>query len=472
MRLLVDDDRDDLGRLQRRDHELSGVRRPHDDVDLLAADLVSHRGDARATQAHAGTDRVDALIVGLDRDLGAQAGVAGAGLELEQPVLDLGDLELEELHEELGRGARQHELRAAGAAVDAQQEGLDAVAHAQVLARDLLVARQHGLHAADLDDRVAALHALDRAGDEEFLAVEEVVEHLLALGVADPLQDDLLGGLGADAAEVDRLELFLDVVADLHVGAQLAGVDDAHLGLVVHDLLVEHYQPAALRGVITRIAVDRHHHVGIVVDAFLGRRGQGGFERGKNDLLGDVLLTRQGIDKQQDLAAHFSKTSTSTVSKLGHQACFLDVVEGQQHFALLGAQRHRAVLHPLDHTHEIALIADRQRKADLRLLAGKAFEVGQLLERAIEAGRGHLEPVVVDVLDLEHALQLVAYGGAIVDRDAALDVEEDAQQAALGRELDIHEFVSQSGHHLLDQSLDVRSHLPAPPLRRHIGHHK
>ena len=110
--------------------------------------------------------------------------------------------------------------------------------------------------------------------------------------------------------------------------------------------------------------------------------------------------------------------------------------------------------------------------AILRLLAGKAFEVGQLLERAIEAGRGHLEPVVVDVLDLEHALQLVAYGGAIVDRDAALDVEEDAQQAALGRELDIHEFVPQSGHHLLDQSLDIRSHLPAPPLRRHVGRHK
>ena len=53
-----------------------------------------------------------------------------------------------------------------------------------------------------------------------------------------------------------------------------------------------------------------------------------------------------------------------------------------------------------------------------------------------------------------------------------LDVEEDTQQAALGRELDIDEFVSQSGHHLLDQSLDVRSHLPAPPLRRHVGRHK
>ena len=63
--------------------------------------------------------------------------------------------------------------------VDAQQESLDAITNAQILARDLLIARQHRFHATDLDDRAAALHALDGAGYEEFLAIEEVVEHLL-----------------------------------------------------------------------------------------------------------------------------------------------------------------------------------------------------------------------------------------------------------------------------------------------------
>ena len=51
-------------------------------------------------------------------------------------------------------------------AVDAQQVGAHAVADAQVLLRDHLVARQHRLDPARLDDRVAALHALDGAGDE------------------------------------------------------------------------------------------------------------------------------------------------------------------------------------------------------------------------------------------------------------------------------------------------------------------
>src|SRR5258705_395719 len=45
-----------------------------------------------------------------------------------------------------------------------------AVAHPQILLGDHLVARQHRFHAPDLDDRVAALDALDRAVDELFAA--------------------------------------------------------------------------------------------------------------------------------------------------------------------------------------------------------------------------------------------------------------------------------------------------------------
>ena len=57
---------------------------------------------------------------------------------------------------------------------------------------------------------------------------------------------------------------------------------------------------------------------------------------------------------------------------------FLDVVEAAAALALRSVRkRHRVVLHPLDHAHEIALIADRQRQADLRLLAGETFEIGQ-----------------------------------------------------------------------------------------------
>ena len=100
-----------------------------------------------------------------------------------------------------------------------QQVGTHTVADAQVLLGDHLVARQHGFESARLDDGVAAFHALDDAGDEVLLALEEIVEDLLALGVADLLEDDLLRGLRADAAEFLRLERFLDEVTDLGIRA-------------------------------------------------------------------------------------------------------------------------------------------------------------------------------------------------------------------------------------------------------------
>ena len=114
-----------------------------------------------------------------------------------------------------GAIARQDELRALRRAVDLHHVGAHAVAHAQHLLLDQLVARDHALDAAGLDDHVAALDALDRAGQQVVLALEEVVQDLLALGVADLLQDHLLRGLRADAAELDRLERLLDDVAEL-----------------------------------------------------------------------------------------------------------------------------------------------------------------------------------------------------------------------------------------------------------------
>ena len=47
------------------------------------------------------------------------------------------------------------------------------------------------------------------------------LQDLLALGVADALQEHLLGGLRADAAELDRLDRLLDEVLELGVGLAL-----------------------------------------------------------------------------------------------------------------------------------------------------------------------------------------------------------------------------------------------------------
>src|SRR4029079_12264704 len=98
----------------------------------------------------------------------------------------------------------------------------------------------------------------DRADEDLLAAREEVVEQLLALGVADLLQDDLLGRLRADPADRDRLDLLLDVVVDLDVGDLLErlemedfGVGQLQAGIVRNDV------PAPERLVLAGLAVDR-----------------------------------------------------------------------------------------------------------------------------------------------------------------------------------------------------------------------
>src|SRR5690242_1179161 len=100
--------------------------------------------------------------------------------------------------------AGQEDLRAAHLAGDAQDQAADAVTDADHLARYLLVAANDTLGAAKVDDDVPELHALDDAGDDFARAVLELLILALALGIADLLEDHLLGGLGGDPAELDR----------------------------------------------------------------------------------------------------------------------------------------------------------------------------------------------------------------------------------------------------------------------------
>ena len=244
------------------------------------------------------------LSSGEHRDLGADAGVARRRLDLEQLLLDLGHLELEQLHDELRRGARQDQLRAARLAVDLHHPGAHAVADAQVLLRDHLLARQQRLQAARLDDRAAALHALHRAGHQLVAARQEVVQDLLALGVADALQDHLLGGLRADAAELDVSSRLLDDVVELGVGlaASCASSTDSICARVPVGRVVGHHLPAAERLVVAGVAVDRDAHVDVLGVLLLGRRGERHLERAEDDVARHVLLARQHVHQHHQFA--------------------------------------------------------------------------------------------------------------------------------------------------------------------------
>ena len=243
-------------------------------------------------------------VVGLDRDLGARARVAGRSLDLEQPLLDLRDFQLEQLDQEFRGDTRQHQLRSAAAAIDLQEEGPHAITDAQIFLGDHLVARQYRLDPAGLDDRVATFDALDRAGNQVLLARQEVIEDLLALGIADLLQDHLLRGLRADPTELDRLQRLLDVFVELDIRDQGTGLFQRHLAIGSFQDLVGHHMPAAEGAVVPAVAVDLHAYVNVLAEALLGRGRERLFQRGEHDVLLDVLLARQRIYQQQDLSAH------------------------------------------------------------------------------------------------------------------------------------------------------------------------
>ncbi len=110
-------------------------------------------------------------------------------------------------------------------------------------ARDLRVAPDHALGAAQIDDDMAELDALHHAGDDLAHPVLEFLELALALGIADLLEDDLLRCLRLDAAKLDRGERIHDIVADHRALLELLRVLDRDLLEIIVDRL-DHFDDA------------------------------------------------------------------------------------------------------------------------------------------------------------------------------------------------------------------------------------
>src|SRR5690606_15134825 len=176
------------------------IGRPLDDVDLLALQFVHHRLDAAAAHADAGADRIDGIVVGQHGNLGAAARIAGDGADLDDAVIDFRHFLGEQLGHELRMRARQENLWPARLAAHVVDIGAHAVALAEGLARQQLVAADDRLGAAEIDRHVAVFHALDLAGDD--LADAGLVFGVLplALRLAPRLHHHLPGRLGPDAA--------------------------------------------------------------------------------------------------------------------------------------------------------------------------------------------------------------------------------------------------------------------------------
>src|SRR4029077_9747215 len=299
--LLVHQNLADLGRRQRIDDEVGGVVRPRDDVDLLALQLLHDGLHAADAHADAGADRVDRAVVAQHGDLGAAAGIAGDRLDLDDVVVDFRHFLHEQLGHELRMAARQEDLRAARLLAHVEDVGAYPVVHPQRLAGDGFVAADHAFGALQVDGDVAVVDPLDDARHDLADAVLEFLVLPLALAFAHALGDDLLGGLGGDAAEIDRRQLIGQEVADLRLGIAALRFDQRHLGVLVLDRVGHLHVAQELD--LARLAVDLGADV--VLQPILGAAGllDGLLHRLEHFLALDALLAGDHVGHLQHLQA-------------------------------------------------------------------------------------------------------------------------------------------------------------------------
>ncbi len=192
----------DSCRLQSVDDEGGGVFRPRNDVDLFALQFLHHRLNAATLHADAGADGVDGGIMADHADLGTAARITGGGLDFDDAVINFGHFLREQLAHEIGAGAAEENLRTAVVAFHLADQRPHTLTHTGSFAGDLLIAADHTFGAAEVDDHVAEFDRLDDAGDDFACAVLEFFELTLTLCIADLLEDDLLGALRVDAAQI------------------------------------------------------------------------------------------------------------------------------------------------------------------------------------------------------------------------------------------------------------------------------
>ena len=189
--------------------------------------------------------------------------------------------------------ARQEDLRSAQLLAHVVDVGADAVALAEILARDQLVAPDDRFGPAQIDHDMAELDPLDDAVDDFGDAVLVFLVLPAALGLAHLLDDDLLGGLRRDAAEIDRRQRIDDEIADLLFRIDPGGMLRRDLRALVLDFLGD--LAIARQQDLAVVAVDRGADVQIVAVFRAAGLLDGLFHRVQDLVALNAFFARHGV---------------------------------------------------------------------------------------------------------------------------------------------------------------------------------
>jgi hypothetical protein len=173
---------------------------------------------------------------------------------------------------------RQHDANLVGLFAHVENHRPHALVGLMTFAGNLFALGQDGFDPLKVDDQIAAFPASNASGDDLSFAFEKFFVQAAALGLADALDEHLLGRLGSDAGQVacaDRLSVHL-------------GGDFACRTVDVN---------RAIFGVDVGLANGRHH---------------GRFEVFVHRLFVDVFVPREGFDDSQQFLTHVVPSSRTT----------------------------------------------------------------------------------------------------------------------------------------------------------------
>ena len=215
MHLFVDDDLGDLRRRECAVDVAGGIGVPGHDIDPLAPEFLHDGLNAASLHSDARPNRIDIAVSRRDRDLRAPPGLSSGRLDGHDLLVHLRHFLLEEFRQQFGCRSRQHDLGALAHAIHIEHVGPDAVAGPVPLARNLLLRGKNRLGPAQIDNQGSLLEATNNPVDHLALAVRILIVGMIALGVPDALDDDLLRRLSKDPPKTCGVHLDTDLIADL-----------------------------------------------------------------------------------------------------------------------------------------------------------------------------------------------------------------------------------------------------------------
>src|SRR6185369_1414554 len=169
---------------------------------LLSAKLRNDILDATAAHTHAGTYRIYIGIIGVNGYLGPAAGLPDNIDDLDNPFSNLRHLSLEKLGKHGRCSTRKKYLGTFCRHPDIGYKCLDPVTLPVHLTRGKLLVVEDRLNTAEVDNKIAFFKSAHKTIDKLADTILELVENGLALSLTDPLDDDLLCGLGSYAGKL------------------------------------------------------------------------------------------------------------------------------------------------------------------------------------------------------------------------------------------------------------------------------